>query len=34
MGGAILQATVVRYNTCVDAWADGDFGKPTPQYKI
>ncbi|MCG7505100.1 FAD-dependent oxidoreductase [Mesorhizobium retamae] len=26
--------TVTRYNSFVDAGADTDFGKPTPQYKI
>jgi len=34
MDGATLAATVVRYNAFVDAGADADFGKPTPQYKI
>jgi succinate dehydrogenase/fumarate reductase flavoprotein subunit len=34
MDGAILQATVNRYNAFVDAGTDADFGKPTPQYKI
>jgi hypothetical protein len=34
MDGAILQATVARYNAFVDAGTDADFGKPTPQYKI
>jgi succinate dehydrogenase/fumarate reductase flavoprotein subunit len=34
MYGATLQATVARYNSFVDAGADGDFGKPRPQYKI
>jgi succinate dehydrogenase/fumarate reductase flavoprotein subunit len=34
MDGAILQATVERYNTFVDGGSDRDFGKPVPQYKI
>lgn len=34
MDGAILQATVERYNTFVDSGTDVDFGKPRPQYKI
>jgi succinate dehydrogenase/fumarate reductase flavoprotein subunit len=34
MDGAILQATVARYNAFVEAGSDADFGKPTPQYKI
>jgi succinate dehydrogenase/fumarate reductase flavoprotein subunit len=34
MAGAILQATVERYNSFVDAGADKDFGKPAPKYKI
>ncbi|MGH8056302.1 MAG: FAD-binding protein, partial [Candidatus Entotheonellia bacterium] len=34
MDGATLHATVARYNAFVDAGVDGDFGKPTPQYKI
>jgi hypothetical protein len=34
MDAATLEATVARYNACVDAGADADFGKPTPQYKI
>jgi succinate dehydrogenase/fumarate reductase flavoprotein subunit len=34
MDGAILQATVERYNTFVDGGVDRDFGKPVPQYKI
>src|SRR5688572_28067976 len=29
-----LVDTVVRYNGFVDAGADADFGKPTPQFKI
>ncbi len=34
MKGAILQATVERYNSFVDSGEDVDFGKPTPKYKI
>ena len=34
MDGAILQATVERYNTFVDTGMDADFGKSRPQYKI
>ena len=34
MRGAVLQETVSRYNSFVDAGTDGDFGKPTPRYKI
>jgi succinate dehydrogenase/fumarate reductase flavoprotein subunit len=34
MDGAILQATVARYNTFVDSGTDVDFGKPRPQYKL
>ena len=34
MSGAILQATVERYNSFVDSGTDLDFGKPTPKYKI
>ncbi|HSF29466.1 MAG TPA: FAD-dependent oxidoreductase [Candidatus Tectomicrobia bacterium] len=34
MDGAVLQATVERYNAFVDSGTDADFGKPTPQYKI
>jgi len=34
MSGAILNATVVRYNSFVDSGIDRDFGKPRPQYKI
>jgi succinate dehydrogenase/fumarate reductase flavoprotein subunit len=34
MDGAILQATVERYNAFVDSGIDVDFGKPVPQYKI
>ena len=34
MRGAVLQETVSRYNSFVDAGTDEDFGKPTPRYKI
>ena len=34
MEGEILQATVARYNSFVDAGKDEDFGKPSPKYKI
>jgi succinate dehydrogenase/fumarate reductase flavoprotein subunit len=34
MAGAILQATVDRYNSFVESGTDLDFGKPTPKYKI
>ncbi len=34
MRGETLQATVERYNGFVDAGQDGDFGKPSPKYKI
>jgi succinate dehydrogenase/fumarate reductase flavoprotein subunit len=34
MDGAVLEATVARYNRFVDAGVDADFGKPTPRYKI
>jgi succinate dehydrogenase/fumarate reductase flavoprotein subunit len=34
MKGEILQATVERYNSFVDAGVDADFGKPSPKYKI
>ena len=34
MSGAILYATVARYNSFVDSGIDIDFGKPRPQYKI
>jgi hypothetical protein len=34
MDGAILQATVERYNGFVNGGVDRDFGKPVPQYKI
>ncbi len=34
MKGEILQATVDKYNSFVDAGKDSDFGKPTPKHKI
>jgi succinate dehydrogenase/fumarate reductase flavoprotein subunit len=34
MKGEVLEATVARYNTFVDAGKDEDFGKPSPKYKI
>jgi urocanate reductase len=34
MSAAALEETVVRYNSCVDAGRDSDFGKPAPKYKI
>lgn len=34
MPASNLVETVARYNGFVDAGADADFGKPTPQYKI
>jgi hypothetical protein len=34
MDGATLEATVARYNNFVDAGADADFGKASPQRKI
>jgi succinate dehydrogenase/fumarate reductase flavoprotein subunit len=34
MNGAILQATVERYNSFVEAGEDKDFSKPTPKHKI
>jgi succinate dehydrogenase/fumarate reductase flavoprotein subunit len=34
MRGEVLQATVARYNSFVDAGMDQDFGKPAPKYKI
>ena len=34
MQGAILQATVERYNSFVDSGVDLDFGKPAPKHKI
>src|SRR5690349_21696389 len=32
--GAVLESTVTRYNSFVDAGNDADFGKPAPKYKI
>ena len=34
MRGEILQATVERYNSFVDAGKDNEFGKPSPKYKL
>jgi hypothetical protein len=34
MSGAVLEATVARYNSFVDSGVDLDFGKPKPGYKI
>jgi hypothetical protein len=34
MKGEILQMTVDKYNSFVDAGKDSDFGKPTPKFKI
>jgi succinate dehydrogenase/fumarate reductase flavoprotein subunit len=34
MSGDTLRATVVRYNSFVDAGSDADFGKSSPKYKI
>ncbi len=34
MKGEVLEATVQRYNSFVDAGKDEDFGKPSPTYKI
>ena len=34
MNGEILQATVERYNSFVEAGEDKDFSKPTPKHKI
>lgn len=34
MDGAVLEATVARYNSFVDSGVDEDFGKPRPKYKI
>jgi hypothetical protein len=34
MNGEVLQATVARYNSFVDAGVDQDFGKPAPKFKI
>jgi succinate dehydrogenase/fumarate reductase flavoprotein subunit len=30
----VLEATVARYNSFVDAGKDEEFGKPSPKYKI
>ncbi len=34
MSGAVLEATVARYNSMVDAGADSDFGKRGPLHRI
>jgi succinate dehydrogenase/fumarate reductase flavoprotein subunit len=34
MNGAVLQATVDRYNSFVESGTDADFGKAAPKYKI
>ncbi|HWP59096.1 MAG TPA: FAD-dependent oxidoreductase [Candidatus Acidoferrales bacterium] len=34
MNGAVLRATVERYNSFVELGEDRDFGKPAPRYKI
>jgi urocanate reductase len=34
MSGRVLEETVARYNSCVDAGKDADFGRPTPMFKI
>src|SRR5580700_1311957 len=34
MPGAVLEATVARYNSFVDKGKDEDFGKPVPMHKI
>jgi hypothetical protein len=34
MSGAVLEETVARYNSFVEAGKDADFGKPAPQHKI
>jgi succinate dehydrogenase/fumarate reductase flavoprotein subunit len=34
MPATVLQETVTKYNSFVDAGADADFKKPTPRYKI
>jgi len=34
MAPAVLQETVTKYNSYVDAGKDPDFGKPAPKYKI
>jgi succinate dehydrogenase/fumarate reductase flavoprotein subunit len=31
---AVLQGTVTKYNSYVEAGNDSDFGKPAPKYKI
>ena len=32
--GRVLEETVARYNSFVDAGKDADFGKPTPMFKV
>src|SRR5262249_13599737 len=34
ISGEVLQETVTRYNSFVDAGADADFKRPKPLYKI
>ena len=34
MPAGVLQDTVTKYNSYVDAGKDPDFGKPAPKYKI
>jgi succinate dehydrogenase/fumarate reductase flavoprotein subunit len=34
MSGAVLEETVARYNSFVDAGKDSDFDKPSPKYKV
>jgi succinate dehydrogenase/fumarate reductase flavoprotein subunit len=34
MPPGVLEETVARYNTFVDAGQDADFGKPSPKYKV
>jgi hypothetical protein len=34
ISGAVLQETVNRYNSFVDAGTDADFKKPTPMHKV
>jgi hypothetical protein len=34
MDGSVLQQTVDRYNSFVDAGKDADFGKPGPKFKM
>jgi succinate dehydrogenase/fumarate reductase flavoprotein subunit len=34
MPPAVLESTVSRFNSFVDAGADADFGRPTPMFKI